>query len=107
VYFTGLGPVKDGTPMNLYSFSGGGGSAVRRSLGAFLILGAFATIDVLAASGAMRSPDRAALPSATTLFGSEVFALSALGATLAGATLAGATLAKVRSGFASLATLTG
>ena len=53
MYFAGLGPVKDGTPMNLYCMSGGLGRRVERrgSFGAFTFL----TLPVLPEGAALGS----------------------------------------------------
>ena len=71
MYLAGLGPVNEGTPMNLYCIRGGGGGRTVERRGSFLTLGggglrgaAFAVLALVAAGGrrAARPDGRVALP---------------------------------------------
>lgn len=65
MYLAGFGPVNDGTPMNLYVMSGGGGGRTVDRRGSFLIfaIGALMKADLVplaagaATRGAVRTPD--------------------------------------------------
>ena len=101
VYFAGLGPVKDGTPMNLYCISGGLGRRVERrgSLGAFTFLPTLPSL-----------PEGAPLGSGELGCGVAPLALTGAAGTgfaAAGFTAAGFATATAFSGWALAATFAG
>ena len=103
VYFAGLGPVKEGTPMNLYCISGGLGRRVERrgSFGAFTFL-PVPTLAIL--------PEGAALGSDALGCGVAPLALTGAagtGFTAVGFVAAGFTTATAFSGWALAANFAG